>query len=177
MKIEQMSGFRIPTKEETTDVSRHMHAYYRSLKRKTIASGIVLTVMGVLLLIGGISAHNMLGFGLGITAAAGAVCAFYYSLTVMSELLVFEKGEFYVMDGNVSRIEVCPDTPGMSSVEFTSVFGQTADGVFEARQEGLEMGTPILLVYVPKEKVSGLKAFTWVFTPFMLTEEGAKKHR
>lgn len=45
------------------------------------------------------------------------------------------------------------------------------------RKEGLYIGCPAILVYVPKQELCGISDFTWVFTPFMLTEEGAKKHK
>ena len=177
VKIDEMTGFRRPSEEERAGVSRHMRYYYNTTTKQTRIIGIILAVLGALLIIGGIAGRNVIGAVLGAAAIAGAVMAFRTLSAYRKETDRFERGDFRVLDGKVSKRELCPDIPGVSSVEFTSLTGQVADGMFEVRQEGLEIGTPLLLVYVSGEERKEGGKFTWAFTPFMLTEEGARKHR
>ena len=98
----------------------------------------------------------------------------YDSKTMRVILQGFQDVRFRVLDGTVSAIQLNPTTPGAWNVRFTSLYGQTCDRWFLAREEGLEMGSPLLLVTVDWDAVK--KDITRVFTPFMMTEEGSRKH-
>ena len=172
----KMKGFRPPSEEEIRCISRHMQAYYCENGRQTKVIGMVLAVTGMLLMAGGLSSRSLPAIVTGVVFFAVAASAFLSAEKNEKGAARFGGGAFRVLDGSVSRIQMCPELPGISSVEFTSDAGQVYEGWFEVRNEDLKIGTPLLLVYIPGKEMMGGK-FLWAFTPFMLTEEGAKKHR
>lgn len=63
-----------------------------------------------------------------------------------------------------------PDYPGVSNIRFQSWKGENAVGWYRVRQEGLQIGTPLLLVYVDKSVIN--RGICRTFTPYMLSDEG-----
>ncbi len=176
-RINEATGFRSPTQSEINGVSKHMKAYYQANSKISEIAGIILATLGLLLINGSGDGNSFLTLILGGGSLAGAVMALYNTFTNKQKAVRFEKGEFYVLEGTVTNIQMAPEMPGVSSVEFTSNWGQTLDGRFEVRHEELQIGTPLLLVYIPKKEGKITGDFQWAFTPFMLTEEGIRRHR
>lgn len=174
--MSMMSGKRPPTKQEISDVSRHMRAHYRMLDMIYKGSTIFLFLVGGVVFTGGMVEKEPAMWIPGIALFAVSIYIAGMVPKSRKECAVFENGRFYVIDGTITSRRVS-DMPGSSDVEFTSRDGQTFNGRFEVRKEGLYIGCPAILVYVPKQELCGIGDFTWVFTPFMLTEEGAKKHK
>lgn len=98
----------------------------------------------------------------------------YDSKTMRQNIQAFEARKFRVLDGSVHKIQVNNSTPGACNVLFISSYGQECKRWFLAREEGLETGSPLLLVTADKNAVK--KDVTWTFTPFMMSEEGSKLH-
>lgn len=174
--IGAMKEKRPPTKQEISDVSRHMRAHYRMLDMIYKGSTIFMLLMGAVIFTGGVIEKKHAMWITGLILLAVSILITRMIPKSRKECAVFENGRFYVIDGTITSRRVS-DMPGSSDVEFTSRDGQTFDGRFEVRKEGLYIGCPAILVYVPKQELCGISDFTWVFTPFMLTEEGAKKHK
>ena len=175
--MDRITGFRSPTQSEINSVSKYMKAYYRTNSKISGIAGIILATLGLLLVNGSRGGNSFLPLILGGCSLAGAFMALYNTFTNRKEAARFAKGEFHVLDGKVTDIQMTPEIPGVNIVKFTSNRGQTLDGWFEVRREGLRIGTPLLLVYIPKEEERKTGDFQWAFTPFMLTEEGIRRHR
>ena len=152
-----------------------MRARYSFLDTVFKAVGAAMVLIGMTVLTGGIIERTAVGVLVGLAFAAAGAITIGQVPKNRKQLSLFEEGRFHVIDGSITDRRVS-DSPGCSSTEFTSVSGQTYGGLFDVRKEGLYIGCPAILVYIPRQEFGGTGNFNRVFTPFMLTEEGAKKH-
>ena len=84
---------------------------------------------------------------------------------------VYATGQFYVVDGYVSRTEEYVGWRNKIYVGFTSKSGKTIDGTCAVPARGVEVGTPLLLVYIDESFKLPVKEVMTAYTPAMLAGE------
>ena len=180
--IEELDGIRVPTQEEIARIGRYMRCYYQDNDRLTrilmpafLVLGLLL-VCGVLLGVAKATSQRLAFLLLGLILLGVGISGMVHLRTLEARIRPFEQGAFHVVNGSVGEISPNLRYPGIQNVRFVSAGGIALDGYYEARQEELQLGTPLLLVFIKKDEWR-FGDFQWVFTPFMLTEEGIKKHR
>lgn len=169
--IEEMSGLRQPTEKEISEISEYMKYYYGLREKTCTKCSVFLGIFGIVMILASSSA-GIFALVIGVVCFLGAFAAIRYEKQIIKDVTVIENGEFQVLDGYVKKIEADMDTPGVSNVIFESIKQQECKGWFSARHENLNLGLPLLLMYVAPDKVKG--GICRVFTPYMLTKEGRK---
>ena len=166
-KTENLSGYRAPTPGEIRAVSLLFEKYYASGIRLCKVATTALCSLGLMLF----CLYGALGWKaivFGLLSYMGAFFSIASKNRLRRNQRVFADGRFAVLDGYVCKIGA-NDAPGCCNVWFESVNGQRPEVPFRVRQEGLQERTPLLLVRVEEREIR--HGLTWVFTPFMLTEE------
>ena len=170
-KVKDFSGFRVPNESEKKAVNH----YFQKLLAKRIKFckrfNIVLCAIGVL----NVAFYESAGILVIVLALIAFGMAFLSTQTQkgnQKKMQVFAQGNFRVLDGMVSEISVNPDSPGFSNVRFQSKYGEIFKTWCAVRQEELQIGTPLILVYVDDKTIKG--GICSAFSPYMLTEEGSK---
>ena len=175
----ELTGLRFPTEEEKAAVAEAVSAGLSANIRLTKAMGILLPAVGLLLAAGAVSgtvqgtAARAVLFILAVIGIAAGLSAFAHVRRMRAQIGAFCDGQFRVADGRVGRIEVNPEMPGISNASFVTGRDEELAGLYRVRQEGLEEGTPLLLVRWEERGREETRAFT----PFMLTGEGIRRHR
>lgn len=169
--IAEMSGLRLPTDKEIREISEYMNYYYGLRKKTCRKCSVFLGILGIVMILASSSA-GIFALVIGVVCFLGVFAALGYKKQIIKDVTVIENGEFQVLDGYVKKIEADMDTPGVSNVIFESIKQQEWKGWFSARHENLNLGLPLLLMYVAPDKIKG--GICRVFTPYMLTEEGRK---
>lgn len=166
----EVIGMRVPSDEEKDSIIKYMNAYYNMRQKTCKKCSVIFLVIGVILAFAG-SIAGIFALILGIISIFGSFAAIRSRKHFVEDNKVFLDGDFLVLDGYVKRIEADTENPGQSSVLYESE-NQKYSGMFTVRHEGLEVGLPLLLVYVSPDKIAG--GVRRAFTPFMLSEAGLK---
>jgi hypothetical protein len=170
MENKEFAGLRRPTAYECERITKHIQAEYGSYLRFRVIFALILGVLGLLLMIGGGTA----GLITGILCLISAGYAVYGRKRLNNIIKTYETGNFSVLDAKVDGIIANPDQPGAYSIKCSDKTGNQIPGLFKARKEDLSVGQDIIYV---KCVVDGEKnPLERVFTPYMLTDEGIKKH-
>jgi hypothetical protein len=170
MENEAIMGLRRPTARECERVTQHIQTEYASKIRFRGRIASALCVAGLVFMGGA----GLAGIFVGIVCFVAAFFSVYGKNQLKRIIKNFETGNFYVLDAVVLEITANPDNPGISNVRCGDRNGNQIPGLFRARQEGLAVGANILYV---RGIFEGEKhPLERVFTPYMLTDEGIKKH-
>lgn len=177
--VEKLSDLKRPSGMEKKAVSACMkHALGKNMRMCAVI-GTVAGITGLLLLVGSAGAGTIEAKTSNLVIACILFLASFFAWKTHAkdkkEIAVFERGMFRVSHGWVTDIDVNTDLPGERNVRFVSVAGETAPGLYRVRYEELEDGTPAILAYMSEEVFPGMGAYTRVFTPYMLSDEGAGK--
>ena len=176
-KNNNLEAYRLPTHEETNKIYKWVSEYNSSKIRKNKVLSTMLSVAG-LVFFGSIGVNSIGTTIVGLIL--GFICFFLVFLCIkeknksIDENAGFLSGEFFVLDGTVSKIETNIDTPGCINVWFLSEDQQFNEGWYRVRQEKIEIGTSIILVLPNSERTKDF--LSHVFSDFMLTDEGIKLH-
>lgn len=171
---EQLHGLRAPTEDERDRLTLAFQYHYKTISRTCNCFGAIFAVLG-LLCISGYKSHGWFALIAGLLFLGP-----FYGLILSKsrEKRVLERisaGTFQVLDGVVQEYRNDIQTPYSCSVRFSSQYpGETLEKCLSVRYEGVMDGTPLLLVYVHDSPIR--KVDTWLFTPFMLSDEGIQKH-
>lgn len=167
--------FRRPTDREIKCISA---AIANGNKKRIKWNGFIAIVFGVLAglailsIIFSLFSNLLLPF---LILAASIVCVFRFvgfQRIHKDECEVYKTGNFKVIDGTISEIATNSKTIGCVDVWFESeMFG---NGWYKVLSENVEIGTSALFVRPNIQVTKRLQCY--VFTPFMLTEEGVKLH-
>lgn len=164
-RTKRMKGFRRPKEQERQAISRYFERYFSDSQKMQKRMVVLLCAFGVF-------SMSFKVTGLIIDAVLfAAVYSIYRNVrSYQRKIAVFQKGEFWVLEGKVTELSVHPDYPGVFNARFQSLLGEDAPGWFRVRQEGVQIGTPLLLMYAEKDVMK--KDIYRTFTPYMLTEDG-----
>lgn len=170
-KIEELTGFRNPNEYEKAFIGQYFEKIFRQKIKVCKGLSTILCVIGIFCM----SAYSVSGFlalVIGIIAFALAFETIWTKNGYQKKIQAVKNGQFQVIEGNVTEIFAEMEYPGCCNVRFQSSRGETLKMLCTVRQEGLQIGTPLLLAYVDECVVKGGMSRT--FTPYMLTEEGMK---
>ncbi len=169
IQAKDLDGMRPPTEEERESIVQYYERLYGDQNLNTKRFGAVAVVLGILCLFGYVSGSSLM---LIVAIAFFGLAAFMIGgKKVIKPFLAFLRtGDFTVTEGTVCGISATAETPGVKNVRFRSAEGRETQKMYPARQEGLSIGTPLILVYADKEKAG--YELNRVFTPFMLSEKG-----
>lgn len=177
IKMNNFSTVRKPTLEEISRISKYVQKYNLSQIKISKALSTVFTVVGLFL-------TGSIGFNAGeptiVALILGLLCFALVFIFIRSknkcvnENIGFLSGEFFVIDGIVSKIQTNADNPGCVNVYFLSNDKEINNGWYRARQENIEIGSDLLLV-IPNSKRTE-RFSKHVFSNFMLTDDGIKLH-
>lgn len=167
-KIKNMAGLRRPEEQERQAISCYFEKYFSDSQKMQKKMAVLLCVFGVL------SMSSFKATGLIVGAVLFALVYSIYSnvRSYRGKIAAFQKGEFWVLEGKVTEFSIHPDYPGVFNARFQSLLGEDAPGWFRVRQEGVQIGTPLLLMYAEKDVMK--KDIYRTFTPHVLTEDGLK---
>ncbi|MBR2583733.1 MAG: hypothetical protein IKD61_10100 [Oscillospiraceae bacterium] len=176
-------GMTAPSREEIAAVSRYMDVLYQRLAHSTKFMSVAVITVGVMLvfaLLPGAKEESLrervLAAGFGAVLIALGIRGLRSLVRDREQSKSFHAGEFTVLHGSVGEIRLNTEKFGVMSARFRCPDGTLLKEYYALRQEGLEVGTSMLLVHY-ETKGPGRKSFTRAFTPFMLSEEGLKKVR
>lgn len=168
-KIEELTGFRNPNDQEKDRISRYFqNVFQKNIKTCQTASA-VLCVVGVLCMTS-YDSMGIMSIIIGLLAFAAAFSAIWTKKGNQQKIEIFKNGRFQVLEGKVMESSMHPDYPGVFNIRFQSWKGENAVGWYRVRQEELQIGTPLLLVYVDKSVIN--REICRTFTPYMLSDEG-----
>jgi hypothetical protein len=173
MENEALVGLRRPTARECERITQHIRTEYSSKIRFRGRVGSALCIAGLIFMCS-TTADCLTGIFLGIVCFVAAFFSVYGKNRLKRIIKNFEAGNFRVLDAVVLEITANPSTPGVSNVRCGDRNGHQIPGLFRARQEDLAVGANIL--YVCGTFEGEKRPMERVFTPYMLTDEGIKKH-
>lgn len=180
----EQSDFRSPTEKECADISRLAYEDSKSMiqYQKTLFwFFLAMMVLGPLYAIFGDTGFNGVE-GTVVTVIILVVqwlflgsFAFFFHKSIKkfeNKIDVFARGQFYCVDGYVSRTEKSTRAIGeFIAVEFTTDGGRVLDGVCDVPSKGVAIGTRLLLVYIDKSFKLPIEDLMVVYTPAMLAGE------
>lgn len=164
------SELRVPSVSEAQGIVRWLEGYYASRIKVCKTGSTILGSVGFVFLVL-TSTGGLLGIVLGLLAYAGVFVLIYDKKTIQERLNAFQTGKYRVVDGHVERWCSHPDRAGVCDVRFRSMAGVSSGRWFFVRREGVENGSPLLLAVTMHGVLR--KQIAWVFTSFMLSEEGS----
>lgn len=164
---------RSPTPEEHSILTRIFHHHFSSTGRTASRISTVLCVVGIFLT-GSYNSNGLFAVFLGLLCFVFSFVLLYEKKKTKMIADRIEVGNFLVTEGSVYEYHNDWRTAHSYSVRFLSNHGQHLNKWYAARCEEVTNGTPLLLVYVSNSPIKRINA--WVFTPFMLTNEGIKMH-
>ena len=174
-EVIDLSKFRKPTQHEINQISKSFEHYYSfNIKAGKYAST-VLAVIGVMMLtnIGNANLGLML-----VSLGCSVICfLLVYKMVkdkndAVGELKIYQQGQFLVLDGYAERVETSSVLPGCFHVWFVSDDYTYHSPCHSVRMENVKRGSKLLLI---QPNFTGTKlGRCYVFSEFMLTDEGAK---
>ncbi len=169
------AGFRHPTEYEIQRVSACIELSNNKSIRRNKRLKIFFMAMGIFMVTtSGTQDYPLVIISIGIVCLLlGLLCVFNRKTLIMENNAV-KKGNFYVRDGYISKLEANATTTGCLNAVFTSVEGTFTDRYYRVRTEQVTEGTPAILVHIYYDPAKA--AHKYLFTPFMLTDEGIRLH-
>lgn len=167
--------FRKPTEVEIKYIS---DAISNSNKKHIKRNGMMATIFGVLSGFAILSidysnlSESVFSFFLLVVSVICVLMFTSFKKTAKTECGIYNKGLFKVIDGVISKTSPNLETNGCVDVWFDS--DTYSNGWYKVRLEKVEIGTPVIFVRPDVQLTKRIQCY--VFTPFMLTEEGAKLH-
>lgn len=170
-KAGELTGFRKPIENEKDKICRYFENIYRSKKRLFQIFNIIFVVMAIFTLD---LRHTNGSFAVftGLISIAGILGMIWTKRSYRKNIQPFLIGDFHLLEGKVSEISTNMEYPGAVNVRFQSAEGETWNMVGTVRKEGVQIDSPLLLVYAENAAVK--EGISRVFTPYMLTDEGMK---
>lgn len=170
-KIEKLTGFRRPDEHEKEWIGRYFEKIFQGNIKVYKGISSILCVVGIFSM-SAYSVGGIVALVIGIAAFALAFVTIWKKKGYQENIRAFKNGQFQVLEGNVAEIFANMEYPGCCNVRFQSARGETLKMLCTVRQEELQIGTPLLLVYADESVIKG--GISRTFTPYMLTEEGMK---
>ena len=167
-----LQGFRAPSDSEKASEAKYMVAYFKSIVRICRIVCSIFFPLGLLLLAASIANLNQPVWDVFFLLLSSLLFLSFATLAVLDirvfqqVIQAFQNGEFQVLTGKISRIEPSFDRSRFKYVGFRSLNNELAEGTYEVRDEKLSLLTPLLMVRIQDRH----KNRTWVFTPFMLSD-------
>ena len=172
MKVEEMRGYRSPTEAESSSVSKWFKKYYGTRNKLALVGGILLCFFGLMVI-----CTNPFNRWASIIVGLGMMYlglrSFISRMKTTARVKQYENREFQVLDGIISKVEGGGKIQGFLTVHFCSDAGEEA-GIYNVNVETVSEGLPAILVYLPSDTKKYASSF--VFTQWMLTDEGIKQH-
>lgn len=177
MKLPEL---RAPTPKEKELISKHIKTYYKSNKKYGKILNIIYLIFGIVFILNGLlnqgsSNDIMFSLVLVVIFILGEILIKRSINNQDKKIHIFDTSDFQVADGTATDITTNAEYPGVDNVRFCDKHGEIYPSIYRVRQEELETGTPLLFLYINKEKSPTGREFTRVFTPYMLTDEGIEK--
>lgn len=172
-KIETLTGWRNPTYKEQQDVGEYFENYYAANIRVANGASSILTILGIIFC-SGYKSGDIFFCIVGIVLFGIVFKMIWDKNDTKRKIPILKNGNFKVMNGQVCEFKSHWESPGAYYANVISEYGEKIDTPFLVRGEGLEIGTPVLVVYVNPQTIKG--GLVRAFTPYMLTSEGIK-HR
>lgn len=170
---EQLRGLRAPSGEEHERLTLSFQYQYKTLSRTCNRFSSGFAVLGALLM-GSYSSGGVFAVLFGLLCFC---IVFALILSKKKEKMILERisaGTFQVLEGTVQEYRNDIRTPYSYSVRFLSQYDQLLEEWHHIRYEGVADDSPLLLVYVRNSPIRRVN--TWLFTPYMLSDEGLQKH-
>lgn len=167
--------FRAPTDYEIKKISYALSiSNKKHIKRNNLIATIFAVLSGFAILSIDFSKIGDSLFSLFLLIVSLACTFMFVSLkkTSQKEIMIFEDGSFKVLDGYISKTSPNLETNGCVNVWFES--DTYSNGWYKVRIENVEIGTKAILVKPDVQLTKRLQCY--VFTPFMLSDEGVKLH-
>ena len=175
MPNNESAGFRYPTEYEIQQISACIELSNSKSIRRNKRLYIFFMVMGVsMITTSGTQDSPLVIVAIGFVFLALAMLCICNKKTMTMETDAVKKGSFCVRDGYISKLGANRTTTGCLNAVFISVDGTFKDGEYRVRCEQVAEGTCAILVHVyfnPQKP-----PHRYLFTPFMLTDEGIRLH-
>ena len=174
-EVIDLSKFRKPTQYEVEQISKSFGNYYSFNVKMGKCASTILAVIGAIILMN-VGNGN---FGTRLVSCVCSVICFLMTYKMIKskndaveKLKEYQQGHFWVLEGYAERVERSSDMPGCFDVWFVSDDNSYHSPCHSVRMENMQKGSRLLLV---QPNSAGEKAGdTYVFSEFMLTNEGVK---
>ncbi len=171
-----LQGYHKPTDEQHEGISRYCAAYFARNIRVSRILAIGMLVVGVCTLLSPFTQDNpydMFSIIVALVILAGSIYFFVSVKRTKNLLALVQAREYKVLEGTVWKTSVS-DFLEAINVMFRS---NLDSGIFQrwikVRDKDVYIGSPLLLVWI---EAKGQTDDMFLFTPYMLTEKGAKQH-
>lgn len=170
-----LSKFRKPTQYEVEQIAKSFGNYYSFNVKMGKYSSTIFAVIGAIMLMN--VGNGNLGTRIISCVCSGICFLLMYKMIkskndTVEELKEYQQGQFWVLEGYAERVERSSDMPGCFNVWFVSDDNTYHSPCHSVRMENMQKGSKLLLV---QPNSAGIKTgFAYVFSEFMLTDEGVK---
>lgn len=168
-----ITKFRKPTEKEIKQISNNFVYKRKSTLKICRISSCVCFVLAIFMFSGVLFkvTNTIMGTILGFVFMVISLSLLNTKRKLDKEVCAWTKGDFVVTDGLITKVVNNSDLPGWFNVLIIDNESIQC-GWHTVRQEGVNMGTKVLLAHpISQEKI---RANTYAFTEFMLTDEGTK---
>lgn len=174
--IKCVSGFRDPTDEEAEGIARFTGAKYDHDIKITQRTAVCLFAAAIVFFLCAVldDEYQFVSVFLALGSALMGAVSLSSIKVIQKKKQAFENRQYEVASGTVWDIQANPDKVGCCNVMFRDENGTIYTHWMVVRGEGVEDGSPMLLVRADPSVMEG--EYNFAFTPFMLTPKGAKLH-
>lgn len=166
-----ITKFRKPTEKEIEQIAKNVAHRRKSTLKICRISSCICFVLAIFMFCGVLFkvTNFIMGIILGFVFMVISLSLLNTKRKLNKEVYVWTKGDFVVTDGLITKVVNSSDLPGWLNV---LIVGNdlTKYGWHTVRQEGVRTGTKVLLAHPILQ--GKIRANTYAFTEFMLTNEG-----
>ncbi len=178
-----LQGYHNPTDQQHEGISRYCAAYFAKNIRVCRIFAIAMLVVGVLLLLSPFTQDNFASQTIStetiftiVVALVILALSIYFFVSVKKTkncLALVQTREYKVLEGTVCKTSISDFLEAINVMFQSNQDLSILQRWIKVRDKDVYIGSPLLLVWIEAKDQA---EYIYLFTPYMLTEKGAKHH-